>query len=97
MPGLLAADASSLYARNLLTFLQMMLGKDGFTINLDDDLLAATLVTHDGVQRFGVVGLGVNSLQIFHHQPDHLRFGRVCRLPRGMECHPGPELPADGP
>ncbi len=54
VPGLLAADASSLYARNLLTFLQLMLGKDGFTINLDDDLLAATLVTHDGVQRFGV-------------------------------------------
>ena len=53
LPGLVAADASSLYARNLLTFLSLMLGKEGFTLNLEDDLLAATLVTHDGQVRFG--------------------------------------------
>lgn len=52
VPGLLAADASSLYAKNLLTFLSLMLSKDGFTLNLEDDLLAATLVTHDGQVRF---------------------------------------------
>jgi len=52
LPGLVAADASSLYARNLLTFLGLMLDKEGLTINLDDDLLAATLVTHAGEVRF---------------------------------------------
>lgn len=52
LPGQLAADASSLYAKNLLTFLSLMLGKEGFTLNLEDDLLAATLVTHDGQVRF---------------------------------------------
>jgi NAD(P) transhydrogenase subunit alpha len=29
-----------------------MLSKEGFTLNLEDDLLAATLVTHDGQVRF---------------------------------------------
>jgi len=29
-----------------------MLDKEGLTINLDDDLLAATLVTHAGEVRF---------------------------------------------
>ncbi|BEV72672.1 MULTISPECIES: Re/Si-specific NAD(P)(+) transhydrogenase subunit alpha [unclassified Paludibacterium] len=53
LPGLLAADASSLYARNLLTFLSLMLSKEGFAIDLADDLLDATLVTHNGEVRFG--------------------------------------------
>ena len=52
LPGLLAADASSLYSRNLLTFLGLMLKSDGFTIDLEDDLLAATLITHAGSVRF---------------------------------------------
>ncbi|MBV8047806.1 MAG: Re/Si-specific NAD(P)(+) transhydrogenase subunit alpha [Paludibacterium sp.] len=53
LPSLLAADASSLYARNLLTFLGLMLTKEGFTIALEDDLVAATLITHNGEVRFG--------------------------------------------
>ena len=54
LPGLVAADASALYAKNLLTFLNLMFGKDGaFQLNLEDDLLAATLVTHQGQVRFG--------------------------------------------
>ncbi|MNT15805.1 NAD(P) transhydrogenase subunit alpha part 1 [compost metagenome] len=52
LPALVAADASSLYAKNLLTFLGLMLSKEGFTLNLEDELLAATLVTHAGEVRF---------------------------------------------
>ena len=52
LPGQVAADASSLYAKNLLTFLSQMLSKDGFKLDLEDDLLAATLVTHAGQVRF---------------------------------------------
>ena len=37
----------------LLTFLSLMLTKEGFSLNLEDDLLAATLITHQGVLRFG--------------------------------------------
>ena len=52
LPGMVAFDASSLYAKNLLTFLGLMLTKEGFKLNLEDDLLAATLVTHEGQVRF---------------------------------------------
>lgn len=52
LPGMVAADASSLYARNLLTFLSLMLTKEGFSIDMEDDLLAATLMTHAGEVRF---------------------------------------------
>ncbi len=54
LPAQVAADASALYARNVLNFLTLMLGKDGqFTINLDDDLLKATLLCRDGELLFG--------------------------------------------
>ncbi|UTH75738.1 Re/Si-specific NAD(P)(+) transhydrogenase subunit alpha [Chromobacterium sp. IIBBL 290-4] len=53
LPAMLAADASSLYARNLLTFLGLLLTPEGLNIDLSDDLLAATLITHQGEQRFG--------------------------------------------
>ncbi|NHQ81079.1 Re/Si-specific NAD(P)(+) transhydrogenase subunit alpha [Chromobacterium vaccinii] len=55
LPAMLAADASSLYARNLHTFLGLLLGEGGLTLDLDDELVAATLVTHQGEQRFGTV------------------------------------------
>jgi len=49
LPALVAADASSLYARNVLDFLKLVLTKEGeFTIDLEDDIVAACLVTRDG-------------------------------------------------
>ncbi len=49
LPALVAADASSLYARNVLDFLKLILPKDGgLTIDLDDDIVAACRVTQDG-------------------------------------------------
>ncbi|AVG15421.1 MULTISPECIES: Re/Si-specific NAD(P)(+) transhydrogenase subunit alpha [Chromobacteriaceae] len=55
LPAMLAADASSLYARNLHTFLGLLLTPEGLKIDLEDDLVAATLVAHQGEQRFGAV------------------------------------------
>lgn len=52
LPGMVAADASSLYAKNLLTFLGLMLTAEGLKLDLEDDLLAATLVTHQGTLRY---------------------------------------------
>ena len=52
LPGMVAADASALYSKNLLTFLSLMLGKEGFVLNMEDELIAATLVTHQGEVRF---------------------------------------------
>lgn len=52
--GLVAADASALYARNLLNFLLPMLDKEhGLQLNPDDELVKATLVVADGQVRFG--------------------------------------------
>lgn len=48
--GRLAASASSLYAKNLLTFLETMIDKKEkrLAVNWDDELIKATLLTRDG-------------------------------------------------
>ncbi|MDB5878382.1 MAG: transhydrogenase (Re/Si-specific) subunit alpha [Variovorax sp.] len=44
-----AADASALYARNVLDFLKLILPKEGgLKIDLEDDIVAACLVARDG-------------------------------------------------
>ncbi|WP_028998871.1 Re/Si-specific NAD(P)(+) transhydrogenase subunit alpha [Azohydromonas australica] len=50
LPALLAADASALYARNVLDFLKLVLPKDAAAVNvpLDDDIVAACLMTRNG-------------------------------------------------
>jgi NAD(P) transhydrogenase subunit alpha len=49
IPGLVAADSSALYARNLLDFLKLVFDKDGaFVINKEDDIVVACLVCHGG-------------------------------------------------
>ena len=49
MPSRIAADASQLYARNLLSFLSLLIDKDGqLTIDEGDEIVKATLLTRDG-------------------------------------------------
>jgi NAD(P) transhydrogenase subunit alpha len=49
LPALVAADASSLYARNVLDFLKLIVRGDGaLAIDTDDDIVAACLVTRGG-------------------------------------------------
>ncbi len=50
VPGRLAATSSSLYAKNLFSFVETMIDKDKKTlsINWDDELVKATLLTRDG-------------------------------------------------
>lgn len=49
LPAQVAADASALYARNVLDFLKLILDKEkGLVINLEDDIVAACRVTADG-------------------------------------------------
>jgi NAD(P) transhydrogenase subunit alpha len=50
LPALVAADASALYARNVLDFLKLVLPKDATAVNvpLDDDIVATCLMTRDG-------------------------------------------------
>lgn len=52
LPALVAADASSLYARNVLDFLKLVLNKEGgLHVDLEDDIVAACLMTQGGVVR----------------------------------------------
>jgi NAD(P) transhydrogenase subunit alpha len=49
LAGAVAADASALYARNLLDFLKLVFNKEGqFEVNLEDDIVAACLMCRDG-------------------------------------------------
>jgi NAD(P) transhydrogenase subunit alpha len=49
-PGRLAASASSLYARNLYAFLEVLVDrkKKALAVNFDDDIVKATVLTRDG-------------------------------------------------
>ena len=50
LPGRIAASASSLYARNLLAFLETLIDKKekALAVNWDDEIVRATALTRDG-------------------------------------------------
>ena len=50
LAGRMASTASSLYAKNLLAFIETMIAKETkqFSINWDDELVKATALTRDG-------------------------------------------------
>jgi H+-translocating NAD(P) transhydrogenase subunit alpha len=49
IPALVAADSSSLYARNVLDFLKLVITKEGtFHVPMDDDIVVACLMTQSG-------------------------------------------------
>jgi len=57
LPGRIAADASALYARNLAAFVGLMLKDGAVTLDLEDEILKAAVVTHSGaVVHEGVKG-----------------------------------------
>jgi len=49
VPALVAADASALYARNLLDFMKLIVTKEGgLNVDMQDDIVAACLMTQGG-------------------------------------------------
>lgn len=49
LPALVAADSSSLYARNVIDFLKLVFNKEGqFHVDLEDDIVKACLMCRDG-------------------------------------------------
>jgi NAD(P) transhydrogenase subunit alpha len=49
LPAMVAADASALYARNVLDFLKLVVDAEGrLKIDLEDDIVKACLVARDG-------------------------------------------------
>jgi H+-translocating NAD(P) transhydrogenase subunit alpha len=52
LPALVAADASALYARNVLDFLKLIINKEGeLHVDMEDDIVAACLMTQNGEVR----------------------------------------------
>lgn len=55
-PGMVPADSSSFYGNNLISLLGLIVegapGQLKMTLNLEDDIIAASLVTHQGDVRF---------------------------------------------
>ncbi|MEA5444940.1 Re/Si-specific NAD(P)(+) transhydrogenase subunit alpha [Gammaproteobacteria bacterium AB-CW1] len=53
VPGMIAEHASEMFARNLWNFTQPCVGEDGgLTWNMDDEVYAKSVVSHDGEIRF---------------------------------------------
>ena len=49
LPSTLPGDASKMYGKNILNFLQLMISKDGsFNLNMNDELVKGTCVAHGG-------------------------------------------------
>jgi NAD(P) transhydrogenase subunit alpha len=48
VPGTVANHASELYAKNLLNFLELLIKEGEININLDDEIINDSLLTHDG-------------------------------------------------
>jgi NAD(P) transhydrogenase subunit alpha len=49
LPASMPSDASKLYGKNILNFLQLMIDKEGkFNLNFEDDLVKGTCVAHGG-------------------------------------------------
>ena len=49
LPATMPSDASKLYGKNILNFLQLMINKEGaFNLNFEDDLVKGTCVVHGG-------------------------------------------------
>ena len=57
LPGRIAADASALYARNLVAFLDLLVKDGAVALDLEEEILKAAVVTHGGsVVHEGVKG-----------------------------------------
>jgi NAD(P) transhydrogenase subunit alpha len=49
LPSLLPVHASQMYSKNLQNLLALLLDNEGMlTLNMDDDIVAGTVITHDG-------------------------------------------------
>lgn len=49
LPATMPSDASKLYGKNILNFLQLIIDKDGnINLNWDDDLVKGSCITHNG-------------------------------------------------
>jgi NAD(P) transhydrogenase subunit alpha len=49
LPATMPSDASKLYGKNILNFLQLIIDKEGkLNLNFEDDLVKGTCIVHNG-------------------------------------------------
>jgi NAD(P) transhydrogenase subunit alpha len=49
LPATMPSDASKLYGKNVLNFLQLIITKEGeINLNWEDDLVKGSCITHNG-------------------------------------------------
>jgi NAD(P) transhydrogenase subunit alpha len=48
LPSTMPGDASNLFARNVLALLALVMTKDGLKLDLTDEIISGTLLTHEG-------------------------------------------------
>jgi NAD(P) transhydrogenase subunit alpha len=48
LPSTLPKDASTMYSKNILNFLKLFFIKNEFELNFEDDIIAASCISHDG-------------------------------------------------
>ncbi|HEY5407305.1 MAG TPA: Re/Si-specific NAD(P)(+) transhydrogenase subunit alpha [Ginsengibacter sp.] len=62
LPSSMPSDASKLYGKNIINFLQLIIGKEGeLNLNFDDDLVKGTCIVNEGkIVNEKVSQLGVN-------------------------------------
>jgi NAD(P) transhydrogenase subunit alpha len=51
LPTTVPEDASAVFARNLVSLLSLAMGKDGWKLDLADEIIAGALLTHAGEVR----------------------------------------------
>ena len=61
LPGLVPDNASSLYARNLFAFVDLLIGKESKAVEVpwDDDIIKGTLIARDGAIVHPIIGSAV--------------------------------------
>lgn len=55
----MAADASRMFSRNVVAFLGVILGEEGLRLDMEDEIVKGTLVTHEGRIVHDVVRLAI--------------------------------------
>jgi len=55
LPSMVAKDASNMYAKNLIQFVHLLVQEQKIALNFDDEILAQSLITFDGVLKNSLI------------------------------------------
>jgi H+-translocating NAD(P) transhydrogenase subunit alpha len=95
LPGAIPVNASSLYARNLLAFVEPMIDKTSkeLAVNWDDDLVKGTLIARDGAIVNGMIAerIGGAAATPASAKPKPSNSAKTAAKTKGAPKRPAPE------